>query len=78
MAKFGQGSGAVMTAIGSTVGLVLALYAYNEILDAVWGLVNNTTYFGTAVTFVSNLLPVIGILAAFEIIYRALKASKLI
>lgn len=35
-------------------------------------------YFGTALTFIRNLYPVIGILAAFEITVRALKKTNIL
>ena len=39
---------------------------------------SQSAYFGTAMTFVGNLFPVIGILGAFEIIYTALRQAKLV
>lgn len=64
---------AAITALGQMVGLILGLYVFDEILDVVLPLVNTSTYFGTAVVFMQNLLPVVGIIGAFGIIYNTLK-----
>ena len=75
----GVTAGGNMTrALGKMVGLLLSLYVFDEVIDAIMPSVNNSTYFGTAVTFVTNLFPVIGILGAFEIIYDALRRAKLV
>lgn len=66
--------------IGKMVGLLLTLYVFNEIIITIYtaaNLNNSSMPFYTAATFVYGLLPVVGILAAFEIIYSALKASGL-
>ncbi len=74
-----RGRGAGMTqALGQMVGLLLSLYVFDEVIDAIWGSVNTSTYFSTAVTFVGNLFPVIGILGAFEIIYGALRRAGMV
>lgn len=65
-------------ALGRMVGLLLSLYVFDEVISAIWGSVNTSQYFSTAVTFVGNLFPVIGILGAFEIIYGALRTAKLV
>lgn len=80
MAYKGRGlSGSGMTqALGKMVGLLLSLYVFDEVIDAIMPTVNASTYFSTAVTFINNLFPVIGILGAFEIIYGALKQAKLV
>lgn len=72
-------NGSMMTqALGRMVGLLLSLYVFDEVIDAIWTTVNASTYFATAVTFIGNLFPVVGILGAFEIIYTALRQAKLV
>lgn len=81
MAKYSKGivKGNTMTkALGRVVGLVLSLYVFDKVLSSIWGTVNTSVYFATAITFVENLLPVMGILGAFEIIYSALRSSGLV
>lgn len=117
MARYNRGlRGKGMTmALGQMVGLLLSLYVFNEVIDAVipslvdcatgWtastnstisvplccnnsavncnGVANSTAgtltaHFSTAVTFVGNLFPVVGILGAFEIIYSALKRAGMV
>lgn len=80
MARYRRsGGGLMMTkALGRMVGLLLSLYVFDEVIDAIMPSVNTSTYFSTTVTFVTNLFPVIGILGAFEIIYGALRAAKLV
>lgn len=71
--------GSSMTqALGQMVGLLLSLYVFDEVIDAIWSTVNASTYFSTAVTFIGNLFPVVGILGAFEIIYGALKRAGMV
>ena len=62
-----------MQALGQTVGLLLGLYVFDEVLKAIMTTLTNSTYFGSAVTFITDLLPVIGILGGFEIIYNTLQ-----
>ena len=77
MARYSKGS--LMTkALGRMVGLLLSLYVFDEVIDAIWDTVNASTYFSTAVTFIGNLFPVVGILGAFEIIYSALRAARMV
>lgn len=80
MARYKKGiRGSSMTqALGQMVGLLLSLYVFDEVIDAIWSTVNESTYFSTAVTFIGNLFPVIGILGAFEIIYGALKRAGMV
>lgn len=68
----------MLRALGEIVGLVLSLYVFDEVIDAIWGFVNTSTYFSTAVTFIQNLFPVLGILAAFEITIRALRSGNIL
>lgn len=75
-ANFG---GSTMTkALGRMVGLLLVLYVFDKLIDAIWGVVNASQWFGDAVTLIETLLPVIGILGAFEVVWGALKASGLV
>ena len=80
MAKFRSSSGGsnMTRALGQMIGLLLSLYVFDQVLQVIIPEVNSSTYFGTAVTFVENLFPVVGILGAFEIIYRALKGANLV
>lgn len=110
MARYKRaGTGLLMTkALGRMVGLLLGLYAFDNVITAVMPSVcscptthttlNQSTLGGTAVcynstfhtanancgifattiAFVANIFPVIGILGAFEIIYGALRAAKLV
>ena len=103
-------TGANMTkALGKMVGLLLSLYVFDEVIDAIipsivqcpathpTALANSTisltqcsngtaivdtgtfgVFFDTAITFIGNLFPVVGILGAFEIIYSALKQARLV
>jgi hypothetical protein len=110
MAKYNKGiKGSSMTmALGRMVGLLLSLYVFDEVIDAVvpslvtcgathptvvatstitTPLCTNGTaniagtfgvHFSTAISFVGNLFPVVGILGAFEIIYGALKRAGMV
>lgn len=66
--------------LGRMVGLLLVLYVFNEIVDVLWVesiLTNQSKTFWDSISFIHTLFPVVGILAAFEIIYSALKTSGL-
>lgn len=78
MAYKGAKGGTMTRALGQMVGLLLSLYVFDEVIDAIWDTVNASTYFSTAVQFVGNLFPVVGILGAFEIIYRALARAGMV
>ena len=78
MYRRGGGTNGMTRALGQMVGLLLSLYVFDEVIDAIFPTVNGSAYFQTAVTFVSNLFPVIGILGAFEIIYRALRKENMV
>lgn len=78
MYRRGGGTNGMTRALGQMVGLLLSLYVFDEVIDAIFPTVNGSAYFQTAVTFVSNLFPVIGILGAFEIIYRALRKANMV
>ena len=72
-------SGTAMTkALGQMVGLLLVLYVFDRLINAIWSVVNSSQWFGDAVTLIETLLPVIGILGAFEVIWGALKATGLV
>ena len=80
MARYKQGmTGSSMTrALGRMVGLLLSLYVFDQVIEAIWDNVSASTHFTTAVSFVGNLFPVVGILGAFEIIYGALKSAGMV
>lgn len=70
-------------ALGRMVGLLLTLYVFDQIIDVLNGSgggtnISDSTWFSDAVSFIQSLFPVIGILGSFEIIYNALKSSKMI
>lgn len=73
-----MGGSSMTKALGQMVGLLLVLYVFDRLIDAIWGVVNVSQWFGDAVTLIETLLPVIGILGAFEVIWGALKASGLV
>lgn len=58
--------------LGQIVGLLLSLYVFDQVLDAIWTTINASTFFGTAVSFAEDLLPVVGILGIFYVIYGIL------
>lgn len=110
----GLKGGGMTRALGQMVGLLLSLYVFDEVIDAIvpsiancptgYTVASNSTisaiycnnatasylgsgltptasfgvFFDTAITFVGNLFPVIGILGAFEIIYSALKRAGMV
>lgn len=101
----GRRSSVAINALGQMVGLILALYVFDQIIDAIisdvagctaigmffnssnnlcqeTGNVSNTSavsgYFASVITFVDDLLPVIGIIAAFGIMYNAIKKMGLL
>lgn len=65
----------VMGALGGLVALALSLYVFDQILDVVMPYINstNSVYFSTVHTFVTAILPVIGIVAAYIVIKGAIK-----
>lgn len=70
-----KNSSIAMSTLGGLVGLSLGLYVFSKILAVVFATVNSSdTYFGLAMTFVQSLLPVIGIISAYLVIKRAIKA----
>ena len=72
-------SGTAMTkALGQMVGLLLVLYVFDRLINAIWGVVNDSEWFGDAVILIQTLLPVLGILGAFEVIWNALKSTGLV
>jgi hypothetical protein len=62
-----------MGTLGGLTGLVLSLWVFDQVLDVVIPLVNDSTYFATTVTFVQDILPVVGIVAGYIMIRGALK-----
>lgn len=71
--------GKMTRALGRMVGLLLALYVFDQVIDTLYTAgINDSTYFSTAVTFIDSLFPIIGILGAFEIIYTSLQAAQLL
>lgn len=78
MAYSRKGTGAMTQALGQFVGLLLSLYVFDEVIDAIFPTVNDSTWFQTAIDLITPLFGVVGILAAFEIIYRALGRAGLV
>lgn len=72
----GQGN-VVMSGLGQIVGLVLGLYVFNEILEVALPYINtsNSVYFSQSGTFITSLLPVLGILGTFFIVWKTLKKA---
>lgn len=64
-------------ALGKMVGLLLTLYVFDRVINAIWATVNTSVWFATAVSFINTMLPVMGILGAFEIVMEALKGAGL-
>ena len=56
-----------MAILGAFVGLALGLWIYSQILDIVIPLVNTSTFFGSTVTFIVALVPVLGVVAGYKI-----------
>ena len=63
----------IMGTLSGLTGLVLSLWVFDQVLDVVIPLVNDSTYFATAVSFVQDLLPVVGIIAGYIMIKGAIK-----
>jgi len=75
MAGRNSRGGAVFKALGRMVGLLLGLYVFDQILTAIWPVIQISTFFATTVTFANTMLPIMGILGLFEIIWDALIAA---
>lgn len=72
------GAARVTKSLGQMVGLLLALYVFDRMISAIASVVFNSTYFDDATSLIQTLLPVIGILAAFEIVWKGLQSSGLV
>lgn len=78
MARFrrfrGGGNGA-SAALSQLVTLSILLYVFDQLLAVVLPLVNDSAIFGTAITLVQTLLPIVGLIAAYKIIKKQLQSS---
>jgi hypothetical protein len=63
----------IMGTLSGLTGLVLSLWVFDQVLDVVIPLVNTSTYFATTVSFVEDLLPVVGIIAGYIMIRGAIQ-----
>lgn len=63
----------IMGTLSGLTGLVLSLWVFDQVLDVVIPLVNDSTYFATTVSFVQDLLPVVGIIAGYIMIRAAIR-----
>ena len=63
----------IMETLSGLTGLVLSLWVFDQVLDVVIPLVNTSTYFATTVSFVEDLLPVVGIIAGYIMIRGAIQ-----
>ncbi len=65
--RFISPSKRAMLILGSFVGLAFGLWIYSEVLNVVIPLVNTSTFFGSTITFIVTLVPVLGIVAGYKI-----------
>ena len=65
-------------ALNETAATISSATCYNTSNTSMTVAATGSQHFSTAMDFVSNLFPVIGILGAFEIIYGALRQAKLV
>lgn len=68
-----------MTSLTGLVATIVALFAYGEIIDAVFDDLNTSTWFGSSTSvapFVENIVPIFGIIAVFVQLYYLLKTLK--
>lgn len=74
--RFGRGSSntrVIMRTLGGLTGLMLSLYVFHQVLTTVVPLVNvSGGYFSTTVDFVTDILPVVGIIAGYIMIRGAI------
>ena len=56
-----------MNVLGAFVGLAFGLWIYSQVLDVVIPLVNTSTFFGSTITFIVALVPVLGVVAGYKI-----------
>jgi hypothetical protein len=66
-------SAVIMGTLSALTGLVLALWVFDQVLDVVIPLVNDSTYFALTISFVEDILPVVGIIAGYTMIRGAIK-----
>ncbi len=63
----------IMGTLGGLTGLVLSLWVFDQVLDVVIPLVNDSVYFADTITFVQAILPIVGIIAGYIMIKGAIK-----
>ena len=71
--KGSSNSRVIMGTLSGLTGLVLSLWVFDQVLDVVIPLVNDSTYFATTISFVEDLLPVVGIIAGYIMIRVAIR-----
>lgn len=72
-------SSSVMRSLTGLIVTIVALFAYGEILDAVFDDLNTSSWFGSSTSvapFVENIVPVFGIIAVFIQLYYLLKTLR--
>lgn len=57
-----------MLVLGTLVGYGFSLWAYSEVLDAIWGTINTSTFFGATTAFMLVIIPVVGLVGVYKII----------
>lgn len=57
--RAGMGGTAMTKALGQMVGLLLVLYVFDRLIDAIWSVVNASVWFADAVALIQTLLPVL-------------------
>lgn len=67
----------IMSTLSGMVTLAISLWVFDKILTVVIPLVNTSEFFGDAISFLKDLLPVIGIIAAYIMIRGALKRMSI-
>ncbi len=67
-----------MRGLGQIVGILLGLYAFDQVLDAIWTTINASNFFGSAVNFAHTILPVVGLIGIFYTVWSTLKAMGLV
>lgn len=75
--RFGKRSGGVAKAaqrgLTQLVTFAIVLYAFDLLLGVIMPMVNESTFFGTTITFINAMIPVVAILGAYVIIKGVLK-----
>ena len=64
----------VMGTLGQLVGLTIGLWIFDKILDVVIPLVNSSTWFADTVSFVQDMIPVVGIVVGYQMIKPLFKS----